>query len=213
MCERELARSAAAAGRATGATASGALDLAGRHVVVTAGGTREPLDPVRYLGNRSSGKQGYALAEAAARARRRASPSSPPRPCPRPAGVDVVPVETALELETAVTDAVRGADAVVMAAAVADFRPAAYAEHKIKKTHGPAPDGGADDSVPVVPLVRNPDVLAGLVRDPGERDHRRSSSASPPRPVTTPARCSTTAGPSSSARAATCSSSTRWASA
>ncbi len=166
VCERELARSAAAAGRATGATASGALDLAGRHVVVTAGGTREPLDPVRYLGNRSSGKQGYALAEAAARRGARVTLVSS-SPLPAPAGVEVVTVETALELETAVTDAVRGADAVVMAAAVADFRPAAYAEHKIKKTHGPAPDGGADHSVPVVPLVRNPDVLSGLVRDRG----------------------------------------------
>ena len=78
-----------------------------------------------------------------------------------------MPVETALELEAAVTDAVRGADAVVMAAAVADFRPAAYAEHKIKKTHATAIDGVADDSAPVVPLVRNPDVLAGLVRARG----------------------------------------------
>jgi phosphopantothenoylcysteine decarboxylase/phosphopantothenate--cysteine ligase len=166
VCERELARAAAAAGRATGATASGALDLAGRHVVVTAGGTREPLDPVRYLGNRSSGKQGYALAEAAARRGARVTLVSSSS-LPAPAGVEVVTVETALELEAAVTDAVRGADAVVMAAAVADFRPAEYAEHKIKKTHGPAPDGGADHSVPVVPLVRNPDVLAGLVRDRG----------------------------------------------
>ena len=176
VCERELARAAAAAGRASGATASGATasgatasgtpDLAGRHVVVTAGGTREPLDPVRYLGNRSSGKQGYALAEAAARRGARVTLVSSSS-LPAPAGVEVVPVETALELETAVTDAVRGADAVVMAAAVADFRPAAYAEHKIKKTHGTSADGGSDDSVPVVPLVRNPDVLAGLVRDRG----------------------------------------------
>ena len=164
VCERELAR-AAATSRTTGATAS-APDLAGRHVVVTAGGTREPLDPVRYLGNRSSGKQGYALAVAAARRGARVTLVSSSA-LPAPAGVDVVPVETALELEAAVTDAVRGADAVVMAAAVADFRPAAYAEHKIKKTHSTPMDGVVDESAPVVPLVRNPDVLAGLVRSRG----------------------------------------------
>jgi phosphopantothenoylcysteine decarboxylase/phosphopantothenate--cysteine ligase len=117
---------------------------------------------VRYLGNRSSGKQGHALAEAALR--RGASvllvSSST---LPAPAGVEVVPVETALELEAAVVEAARAADVVVMAAAVADFRPAAYAGHKIKKTHETRADGSDDDSAPVVALVRNPDVLAGLV--------------------------------------------------
>jgi phosphopantothenoylcysteine decarboxylase/phosphopantothenate--cysteine ligase len=168
VCERELAREAAHPARATasGASVPGRGDLAGRHVVVSAGGTREPLDPVRYLGNRSSGKQGHALAEAAvARGARVTLVSS--SPLPTPGGVTLVPVETALELEGAVTDAVRTADVVVMAAAVADFRPAAYAEHKIKKTHDAAADGGVDDSAPVVPLVRNPDVLAGLVRARG----------------------------------------------
>ena len=82
---------------------------------------------------------------------------------PAPDGVTVVPVETALELQVAVTDAVRDADVVVMAAAVADFRPASYADHKIKKTHDSRADGAADESAPVVELVRNPDVLAGLV--------------------------------------------------
>jgi phosphopantothenoylcysteine decarboxylase/phosphopantothenate--cysteine ligase len=168
VCERELAREAAHPARdtASGASVPGRGDLAGRHVVVSAGGTREPLDPVRYLGNRSSGKQGHALAEAAvARGARVTLVSS--SPLPTPSGVTLVPVETALELEGAVTDAVRTADVVVMAAAVADFRPAAYAEHKIKKTHDAAADGGVDDSAPVVPLVRNPDVLAGLVRARG----------------------------------------------
>jgi phosphopantothenoylcysteine decarboxylase / phosphopantothenate---cysteine ligase len=159
VCERELARASAAAGHAA-APARG--DLAGRRVVVSAGGTREPLDPVRFLGNRSSGKQGYALARAAAERGAEVvlvSSSS----LAAPDGVTVVPVETALELQVAVTDAVRDADVVVMAAAVADFRPASYADHKIKKTHEAGADGAADESAPVVELVRNPDVLAGLV--------------------------------------------------
>jgi phosphopantothenoylcysteine decarboxylase / phosphopantothenate---cysteine ligase len=159
VCERELARASAAAGHAA-APARG--DLAGRRVVVSAGGTREPLDPVRFLGNRSSGKQGYALARAAAERGAEVvlvSSSS----LAAPDGVTVVPVETALELQVAVTDAVRDADVVVMAAAVADFRPASYAGHKIKKTHEAGADGAADESAPVVELVRNPDVLAGLV--------------------------------------------------
>jgi len=163
ICERELAR---AAGQQHAPTAAAARDLSGRHVVVTAGGTREPLDPVRYLGNRSSGKQGYALAEAAAARGARVTLVSSST-LPTPGGVDLVPVETALELEAAVTDAVRTADVVVMAAAVADFRPVAYAEHKIKKTHSSRADGTDDESAPVVPLVRNPDVLAGLVRSRG----------------------------------------------
>ena len=166
VCERELARAAAAGGHAGGGTAPLHGDLAGRHVVVSAGGTREPLDPVRYLGNRSSGKQGHALAEAAAARGARVTLVSSSS-LPAPAGVEVVPVETALELEAAVTAAARGADVVVMAAAVADFRPAAYADHKIKKTHDAGADGTADESAPVVPLVRNPDVLAGLVRARG----------------------------------------------
>ncbi|MFB6894639.1 bifunctional phosphopantothenoylcysteine decarboxylase/phosphopantothenate--cysteine ligase CoaBC [Kitasatospora sp. NPDC056327] len=129
-------------------------DLAGRHVVVSAGGTREPLDPVRYLGNRSSGKQGYALAATAAARGARVTLISANAGLPDPAGVDVVRVATALELREAALGAARDADAVVMAAAVADFRPAVYAAGKIKKVDGvePAPVG----------LVRNPDVLAEL---------------------------------------------------
>jgi phosphopantothenoylcysteine decarboxylase/phosphopantothenate--cysteine ligase len=141
-------------------------DLTGLRVVVSAGGTREPLDPVRYLGNRSSGKQGYALAQAAAdRGADVTLVSSSSQPVP--AGVTLVPVETALELQAAVTHAVHGADVVVMAAAVADFRPSSYADHKIKKSHEAAADGSADESAPVVTLVRNPDILAGLVEARG----------------------------------------------
>ncbi|WP_051837687.1 bifunctional phosphopantothenoylcysteine decarboxylase/phosphopantothenate--cysteine ligase CoaBC [Streptomyces sp. NRRL WC-3742] len=129
-------------------------DLAGRHVVVSAGGTREPLDPVRFLGNRSSGKQGYALAVTAAARGARVTLVSANAELPDPAGVDVVHVSTALELREAVLKAGGDADAVVMAAAVADFRPAEYATGKIKKVEGvePAP----------VALVRNPDVLAEI---------------------------------------------------
>jgi len=133
-------------------------DLAGRHVVVSAGGTREPLDPVRFLGNRSSGKQGYALARtAAARGARVTLVAANTSHLPDPAGVDVVPVGTAVQLREAVLKAAADADAVVMAAAVADFRPAAYATGKIKKKDGQDPE-------PVV-LVRNPDVLAEISAD------------------------------------------------
>src|SRR6478752_5700593 len=103
------------------------LDLAGRHVVVTAGGTREPLDPVRFLGNRSSGKQGYALARTAVARGARVTLVAANTALPDPAGVDVVRVGTALQLREAVLKAAGDADAVVMAAAVADFRPAEYA--------------------------------------------------------------------------------------
>jgi phosphopantothenoylcysteine decarboxylase/phosphopantothenate--cysteine ligase len=108
---------------------------------------------VRYLGNRSSGKQGLALARVAA-ARGADVVLVTTAALPTPAGVEVVKVETAEQLRTAVLEAARDADAVVMAAAVADFRPADVSDHKIKK----ADDGGA----PTVELVRNPDVLAEL---------------------------------------------------
>jgi phosphopantothenoylcysteine decarboxylase/phosphopantothenate--cysteine ligase len=140
---------------------AGHPDLAGWRVVITAGGTREPLDPVRYLGNRSSGLQGYALAGAAA-ARGADVLLISTVSLPDPAGVEVVRVETALELRDAVRTACLGSGArahvVVMAAAVADFRPATVADHKIKK------DPGLDDA-PTVPLVRTPDILAELVAD------------------------------------------------
>jgi phosphopantothenoylcysteine decarboxylase/phosphopantothenate--cysteine ligase len=127
-------------------------DLAGRHVVVSAGGTREPLDPVRFLGNRSSGKQGYALARTAAARGARVTLIAANTALPDPAGVDVVRVGTAVELREAVLRAAAGADAVVMAAAVADFRPAVYAAGKIKKKDDQDPDP--------IALVRNPDILA-----------------------------------------------------
>ena len=131
------------------------VDLAGRHVVVSAGGTREPLDPVRFLGNRSSGLQGYALARAAAERGARVTVVAANVALPTPAGVDVVPVETTAQLRDAVLTAAAEADVVVMAAAVADFRPRTTSGHKIKKT---------DDGVaPVIELETNPDVLAELV--------------------------------------------------
>ena len=138
--------------------------LVGRSVVVTAGGTREPLDPVRFLGNRSSGKQGYALARVAARRGADVVLISANTDLPEPPGVVVVPVQTALDLQEAVEKAATDADVVVMAAAVADFRPAHYADAKIKKSHDPADP----DAAPTIALVRNPDILARLVETRGE---------------------------------------------
>ncbi len=135
-------------------------DLTGTRVVVSAGGTREPLDPVRFLGNRSSGRQGVALARAAAERGARVTLVAAnvtqdvlARVGP---GVTVVPVETGDELRTAVRAAAGEADVVVMAAAVADYRPASVADAKLKKT------GGA----PVLALVETTDVLRELVTDP-----------------------------------------------
>ncbi|MEV0458548.1 bifunctional phosphopantothenoylcysteine decarboxylase/phosphopantothenate--cysteine ligase CoaBC [Catellatospora methionotrophica] len=137
-------------------------DLAGRHVVVTAGGTREPLDPVRFLGNRSSGKQGYAFARTAVARGARVTLVAANVSLPAPAGVDLVRVGTTAELRDAVLGAAREADAVVMAAAPADFRPAVYADQKIKKA-----DGG---SAPVIELTTNPDIAAelGAAKRPGQ---------------------------------------------
>ena len=137
--------------------------LAGRHVVISAGGTREPLDPVRYLGNRSSGKQGYALAAAAVAMGAQVTLVSSAA-LPTPHGVSLRQVETALEMRDVMVRLAQEADLVIMAAAVADFRPAEYAEHKIKKSH----DGAADQSAPTIGLVRNPDILAELVQARGE---------------------------------------------
>ncbi|MEO8827629.1 bifunctional phosphopantothenoylcysteine decarboxylase/phosphopantothenate synthase [Lapillicoccus sp.] len=141
--------------------------LGGRRVVVTAGGTREPLDPVRYLGNRSSGKQGYALAQVAAARGAQVTLVSANAALAAPEGVEVVPVGTALELQDAVVQAAKDADVVIMAAAVADFRPRDVATTKIKKTHADTP-GQRDESAPTIDLVRNPDILAGLVKVRGE---------------------------------------------
>ncbi|NEA16146.1 bifunctional phosphopantothenoylcysteine decarboxylase/phosphopantothenate--cysteine ligase CoaBC [Streptomyces halstedii] len=134
-----------------------APDLAGRHVVISAGGTREPLDPVRYLGNRSSGKQGYALARTAVARGARVTLVEANTALPDPAGADVLRAGTAVQLREAVLEAAAEADVVVMAAAVADFRPAVYATGKIKKKDGQEPGP--------VALVRNPDILAEVAAE------------------------------------------------
>lgn len=131
------------------------LPLAGRTVTISAGGTREPLDPVRFLGNRSSGKQGVALAVAARNAGATVRLLAAHMEVPAPAGVEVVRVETALQLREAALHAAAGSDVVIMSAAVADFRPADVSDTKIKKR-----DDTAD---PVITLVRNPDILQELV--------------------------------------------------
>nr|WP_231715873.1 bifunctional phosphopantothenoylcysteine decarboxylase/phosphopantothenate--cysteine ligase CoaBC [Arthrobacter zhangbolii] len=133
--------------------------LSGITVTVTAGGTREPLDPVRFLGNRSSGKQGTALAEAALAAGARVRLIAAHMEVPAPGDVELVRVETALELREAVHKAAADSDVVVMAAAVADFRPDKVVETKIKKS-----DDTAD---PVITLVRNPDILQEIVQARG----------------------------------------------
>jgi phosphopantothenoylcysteine decarboxylase/phosphopantothenate--cysteine ligase len=135
--------------------------LRGRRVVVTAGGTHEPLDPVRFVGNRASGRMGYALAAAARDRGAHVTLISGPATLAPPAAVELVRVETALELRDAVHAAVdapapgggSGVDLLIMNAAVADFRPAAQSSEKIKK---------GDDEELIVRLVRNPDILAGL---------------------------------------------------
>jgi phosphopantothenoylcysteine decarboxylase/phosphopantothenate--cysteine ligase len=139
------------------ARGAGALaqDLTGRRVVVSAGGTREPLDPVRFLGNRSSGMQGWSLARVAAARGAEVVLVAANVEAPAPFGVRVVPVESAEQLRTAMLTEAPAADVVVMAAAVADFRPASVAETKLKK--GSAAEPAA------VELVRNPDVLVELV--------------------------------------------------
>ncbi|MEU7971453.1 MULTISPECIES: bifunctional phosphopantothenoylcysteine decarboxylase/phosphopantothenate--cysteine ligase CoaBC [Micromonospora] len=144
----------AVAGRLLARGDSAPADLAGRRVVVTAGGTREPLDPVRFLGNRSSGKQGYAFARAAVARGARVTVISANVGLADPAGVDLIRVGTTAELREATVKAAVEADAVVMAAAPADFRPATYATGKIKKS---------DDGVaPTIELVTNPDIAAEL---------------------------------------------------
>jgi phosphopantothenoylcysteine decarboxylase / phosphopantothenate---cysteine ligase len=127
--------------------------LVGKHAVVTAGGTREAIDPVRYIGNRSSGKMGYALAAELARRGATVDLVSGPTALRAPAGVRRHDVESALEMREAVMSLAQDADIVVKAAAVADFRPAVYHKQKLKKE--------SDDYAEVV-LTRNPDILAEL---------------------------------------------------
>ncbi len=142
-------------------------DLEGRRVVVSAGGTREPLDPVRFLGNRSSGKQGYALARLAAqRGAHVTLVAGNTVGLDTPAAVDLVQVTTAEQMRVAVDKHSAGADAVIMAAAVADFRPVHVAAAKIKK--------GADEPNSI-DLIKTDDILAGLVQ--ARRDGRLSGAA------------------------------------
>ncbi len=146
VCRRLLARAARP-------DAGEPADLTGRTVVVSAGGTREPVDAVRFLGNRSSGRQGYALARTAAARGARVVLVAANVDLPDPAGVRLVRVETARQLQAAVEEAAAAADAVIMAAAVADWRPAQVRSDKIHKSEG---DPGS------LVLVENPDILARL---------------------------------------------------
>jgi phosphopantothenoylcysteine decarboxylase/phosphopantothenate--cysteine ligase len=140
----------AAVRRALGASGP----LSGKRVVVTAGGTQEPLDPVRYIGNRSSGRMGYAIAEEACNAGADVTLISGPVAISPPHGIEVVHVGTAREMERAVREAVQGAHALVMAAAVADYAPAEVSEQKIKKT----------GETLEINLKRNPDILGNLAQ-------------------------------------------------
>jgi phosphopantothenoylcysteine decarboxylase/phosphopantothenate--cysteine ligase len=126
--------------------------LAGRHVLVTAGGTQEPIDPVRYITNRSSGKQGYALAQAALDAGAQVTLISHPTGLSAPVGAQYIEVRTAQEMCQAVLQGCQAADALVMAAAVADFQVAQVAPHKLKKR----------DGLPQIELAAAPDVLAAV---------------------------------------------------
>ena len=132
-------------------------DLASRRIVVTAGPNYEPIDPVRYIGNRSSGKMGYAIAEAALARGASVTLVTGPTALTPPAGADVVRVETAVEMRRAVESAVAGADVLVMAAAVADYRVAEATDRKIKREQ-------AGDIT--LRLVKNADILAGLAGSP-----------------------------------------------
>ena len=141
----------------------GPRSLAGQRVLVTAGGTREPLDTVRALTNRSSGKMGFAIAAEAARRGADTVLVAGPVALPTPAGVRRIDVETALEMRDAVLREFPDSAIAVMAAAVADFRPAARAERKLKKEDLPDGEGLR------LELVRNPDILAEISRDRGSR--------------------------------------------
>ena len=135
-------------------------DLTGKHIVVTAGPTHEAIDPVRYLSNASSGKMGYAIAEAAAAHGAHVTLISGPVSLPVPTGVGIVRVTTAAEMLDATKDAFELADAAILAAAVSDYRPATEADHKLKKATEPLDE---------VKLVENDDILATLSKNRGER--------------------------------------------
>src|SRR5690554_592767 len=137
-----------------------APEAAGLAVTITAGPTREPLDPVRYLSNHSSGKMGYALAEAAAALGARVTLISGPVSLPCPAGVERLEVETALEMHEAAQRLAPESDLFIGCAAVADYRAESAAEHKIKKVEG--------EEELVLRLVKNPDIIAGVAALPAE---------------------------------------------
>ncbi len=141
----------------------GTRDLAGERILVSAGGTREPIDAVRYLGNRSSGKMGFAVAAEAARRGAEVVLVAAPTALTTPAGVRRLDVRTASEMRDAVLSEFGASSIAVMAAAVADFRPAQYSERKIKK------EDLADSAGLTLELVRNPDILAELCEIKGER--------------------------------------------
>ena len=130
-------------------------DLAGKRIVVTAGGTQEPVDPARHIGNRSSGKMGYALAEAARDRGATVSLITAPTPLPEPVGIELIKVKTAVQMKEAVDKAVAQADALIMAAAVADYQPKNAAGTKIKK----------DSPTLTLELTRTPDILAEVKGD------------------------------------------------
>ncbi|MFB2599802.1 bifunctional phosphopantothenoylcysteine decarboxylase/phosphopantothenate--cysteine ligase CoaBC [Herbiconiux sp. P17] len=152
----------AVAASASPSTSAQPRDLEGRSVLVTAGGTREPLDPVRYIGNRSSGRQGIAIARAAHARGARVTLIAAHVEVELPTGIDVVRVETTAELLEAATNAASSHDLVVMAAAVADYRPVTVSDDKIKKA--------ATGERLTLELVQNPDILATLSH--AERDGR-----------------------------------------
>lgn len=138
--------------------------LAGQHVVITAGGTREPIDPVRFITNRSSGKQGYALAQAAIDVGATVTLISSIDTFPTPIGADLVTVQSAEEMQKAVLAHIQNASILIMAAAVADFRPATIATQKIKKST-------TDDEPIQLTLVRNPDILLSVKQWRDESKH------------------------------------------
>jgi phosphopantothenoylcysteine decarboxylase / phosphopantothenate---cysteine ligase len=138
-------------------------DLLGRSVIVTAGGTQEPIDPVRFIGNRSSGRMGFEIARAAAARGAKVVLVAGPTELTAPPGVDVVPVQTAEQMRARVLDRAPAADAIIKAAAVADFRPERSVDKKLKKASGP----------PEVVLLANPDILSELGHSP---EHRKPGS-------------------------------------
>jgi len=125
-------------------------DLAGKRIVVTAGGTQEPIDPVRHIGNRSSGKMGYAMAEAARDRGTTVSLITAPTSLPEPAGIETIQVRTAIQMKEAVTKATAQTDALIMVAAVADYQPKKVAKEKIKKEKTQSLN---------LELIRTPDIL------------------------------------------------------